>query len=177
MAKKDNSANKAYGERLKAFRKEARISQESLAKLVDVFQSYIVSVEKGDINVGLNALVTMSEPFEVEYYQLSDPNFPIPSKSELRDRIKRYMFKKKIDPGYLKDETPNLATYMDELLKSDFFKVARTGKDIVEKYKTSFDLDITSSRIADMLSRKPRIDLIDIIKPENGRLNHYILKK
>jgi transcriptional regulator with XRE-family HTH domain len=176
VAKKDNSANKAYGERLRAFRKKSNLSQEDFAKMTDVHQSYIASIEKGDINIGLNALVNLSEPFAVEYYQLSDPAFPIPPKNQLRENIKKYIKRKNIDPSYLKDEVPNLALYMDELIDSDFFLKARTGKEIAEQYMALYHVVITPSRIADMLSRQPRKSKIDTIKPEIGRLNKYKLK-
>lgn len=176
MAKKDNSANKAYGERLRAFRKQSNLSQEKLAKMTDVHQSYIASIENGDVNIGLNALVSLSEPFAVEYYQLSDPNFPIPPKNQLRESLRNYIIRKNIDPSYLQDEVPNLAIYMDELISGDFFLKERTGKQIAAEFLALYNVIITPSRIADMLSRKPRNTKIETVKPLIGRLNKYKLK-
>lgn len=176
MAKADKNAIKEYGKRVKAYRKAANISQEVLAKIAELHQPYIAAIEKGDVNIGILAQETLSDTFGVKYYQLSDPDFPIPSKNQLRENIKHYIASKNIDPGYLKDETQNFATYMDELLKSDFLATERTGKEIAEKYKELFGLEISPTRISDMLSREPRKGIVETVRPVTGRQNRYKLK-
>lgn len=176
MAKTDKNAIKEYGERVKAYRKKANISQEVLANIAEVHQPYIASIEKGDVNIGILTQETISSTFGVKYYQLSDPDFPIPSKNVLRENIKTYITSRNIDPAYLKDEVQNFATYMDELLASDFLLQERSGKEIAEKYKELYKLDISPTRISDMLSREPRKSIVEVIKPEKGRQNKYKLR-
>ena len=176
MGKADKNAIKEYGERVRAYRKAANISQEVLANLAEVHQPYIASIEKGDVNIGILTQETISSTFGVKYYELSDPGFPIPSKDILRENIKTYIASRNIDPTYLKDEVQNFATYMDELLKSDFLVQERSGKEIAQKYKELYGLDISPTRISDMLSREPRKSIVDVIKPEKGRQNKYKLK-
>lgn len=176
MTKTDKNAIKEYGKRVRAFRKQANISQEVLAKIAEVHQPYIASIENGDVNIGIITQETISSTFGVKYYQLSDPDFPIPDKNVLRENIQLYITSNNIDPSYFKDEVQNFATYMDELLQSDFLREERTSKEIAVYYLELFGLEISSTRIADMLSRKPRKNLISIIKPLTGRQNKYKLK-
>lgn len=175
MAENDKSALKEYGNRVRTFRKEANISQEALATFAQLYQSYIASIEKGDVNIGILAQQTLSNTFGVKHYQLSDPDFPIPPKNVLRENIRRYIAAKNIDPACLKDKLPNYVKHMDELLQSGFLNEPKTSKEIAEKYKNEYELEITPSRIADILSRGNRKDKIDVIKSPCGKRNRYKL--
>lgn len=175
MAENDKSALREYGNRVRTFRKEANISQEALATFAQLYQSYIASIEKGDVNIGILAQQTLSNTFGVKHYQLSDPDFPIPPKNVLRENIRRYITARNIDPAYLKDKFPNYVKYMDELLQSGFLNEPKTTKEIAEKYKNEYELEITPSRITDILSRGTRKDKIDIIRSACGKRNRYKL--
>ncbi|RAJ36965.1 helix-turn-helix domain-containing protein [Pedobacter cryoconitis] len=175
MAENDKSALKEYGNRVRTFRKEANISQEALATFAQLYQSYIASIEKGDVNIGILAQQTLSNTFGVKHYQLSDPDFPIPPKSVLRENIRRYITARNIDTAYLKDKLPNYVKPMDELLQSGFFNEPKTTKEIAEQYKNEYELEISPSRVVDILSRGTRKDKIDIIKSACGTRNKYKL--
>ncbi|QNK61308.1 helix-turn-helix transcriptional regulator [Pedobacter sp. PAMC26386] len=175
MAKNDKSALKEYGNRVRTFRKEANISQEALATFASLYQSYIASIEKGDVNIGILAQQTLSNTFGVKHYQLADPDFPIPPKKVLRENIRRYLHQKNIDPACLKEKIPNYVTCMDELLKSGFLDEARTTKQIADKYKQEYQLVISPARIAGILSRGSRSDHIDTIKSPCGKQSKYRL--
>ncbi|WP_052496258.1 helix-turn-helix domain-containing protein [Pedobacter lusitanus] len=173
VAENDKSALKEYGNRVRTFRKEANISQEALATFAQLYQSYIASIEKGDVNIGILAQQTLSNTFGVKHYQLSDPDFPIPPKNVLRENIRRYITSKNIDPACLKDKMPNYVKYMDDLLQSGFLNEARTSKQIAEKYKQEYKLEITPARIAGILERGPRSSRIIKIKSADGKQNKY----
>ncbi|MGY0041600.1 helix-turn-helix domain-containing protein [Pedobacter sp. NJ-S-72] len=175
MAENDKSALKEYGNRVRTFRKEANISQEALATFAQLYQSYIASIEKGDVNIGILAQQTLSNTFGVKHYQLSDPDFPIPPKKVLRENIRRYITSKNIDPASLKDKMPNYAGNMDELIQSGFLNEARTSKQIAEKYKQEYELEISAARIANILSRGVRSNKISTIKSACGKQNKYRL--
>jgi len=175
VAENDKSALKEYGNRVRTFRKEANISQEALATFAQLYQSYIASIEKGDVNIGILAQQTLSNTFGVKHYQLSDPDFPIPPKNVLRENIRCYISSKNIDPACLKDKMPNYVEHMDELLQSGFLNEARTSKQITEKYKQEYELEISATRIANILTRGGRSNQINTIKSPCGKQNKYKL--
>lgn len=177
VAENDKSALKEYGKRVRTFRKEANISQEALATFAQLYQSYIASIEKGDINIGILAQETLSNTFGVKHYQLSDPDFPIPPKNVLRENIRRYIASKNIDPACLKDKMPNHVRHMNDLLKTGFLNEARTSKQIAEKYKNEYELEISPTRITEILRKGPGSSNIEIIRPLNGKQNKYKLKQ
>jgi len=175
VAENDKNTLKEYGNRVRTFRIEANISQEALATFAQLYQSYIASIEKGDINIGILAQRTLSDTFGVKHYQLSDPDFPIPSKDILRENIRRYITSKNIDPSYLRDKMPDYGKYMDQLLRSGFLNEPRTSKQIAEKYKQEYELEISTARITNILSRGVRSSKINTSKSACGKLNKYQL--
>ena len=173
MAENEKIALKEYGNRVRAFRKEANISQEALATFAKLYQSYIASIEKGDINIGILAQQTLSNTFGVKHYQLADPDFPVPPKNVLRENIRRYIISKNIDPACLKDKMPDHMKHMDELLQSGFLNEARTSKQIAERYNQEYELEISASRIASILRLGVRNNQISTIKSACGKQHKY----
>ena len=176
MSEIEKKAKAEYAERLRAFRKMADVSQENLAKAISVHQPYIASIEAGNISIGIDKQEEIAAYFGVKYYKFADPDFPIPSKQQLRESIEHYVRSTHTETGYLKDESPNFARHIDELLKTDFLKVFKTASEISAECKIRYGLEIASSRVTDILSRGPRKDLIEVIKPETGKFNQYRLK-
>ncbi len=173
VSKKDYSAVKEYGQRIRAFRKTAELSQKELATFTEVHQPYIAAIENGDVNIGIKIQETIGQTFGVRYYQLADPEFPIPSKEILRDNIRRYLISKQIDPAWLNEETPNLSHYVDRILNSDFLDKPRTAKAIAQEIATKYRVNASAARVTDILSRNPRRQQVQITKSENSRLNIY----
>lgn len=177
MAKSNRSAKLDYGKRLKAFRRASDISQEDLAKAIGVHQPYIAAIEAGNVSIGIDKQEEIALCFGVKYYELSNPNIPVPSKEKLRENIEEYVRLNNTDPGYLSDHSPNFTKYIDDLLSGEFLNEFRSAKEIsVELYRL-FSLEIAPTRVSDILSRQPRRMRIDIVRPDKGRGNRYKLKK
>lgn len=177
MPEKEKNVRKEYAEQLKAYRKKVNISQEAFATAIAVYQPYIASVEAGSLSIGIDKQEEIASCFGVRYYQLADPGFPIPSRDELWEGIEAYVKAAGIEVGYLKSKTPGLASFMDELLQSDFFLEWRLVTEIVAELKDRFGIDVVPMRISDMLNQKPRNLLIDVKKVPKERFNLYRLKK
>ena len=176
MSKKEKTAKTEYAERLRAFRKMAEVSQENLAKALAVHQPYIASIEAGNVSIGIDKLEEIAAYFGIKYYKFADPEYPIPPKMELRENIEKYVRSTQTEPGYLKDESRTFAKHIDALLETDFLNEFKTAKEIALACKKRFDVDIEASRVTDILSRQPRKNLLDVIKPETGKFNRYRLK-
>jgi transcriptional regulator with XRE-family HTH domain len=171
------SARVEFGKQLKAYRRAAGISQDRLAKALMMQQSYIGYIEKAETGVGIDKMAEISSCFGLKYYHFANPDFPIPSKVNLRENLKTYLISKNIDPSYLEnEEAPNYARNMDIYLGTDQLAEPKTSYQIAQDYKHMFDEHIEPSKVTDLLTKAPRNKIVDIEKPGIGRGNLYQLK-
>lgn len=177
MSEKEKNVRVEYAGRLKAYRKKANISQEAFATAIAVYQPYIASVEAGGLSIGIDKQEEIASCFGVRYYQLGDPDFPIPSREALWGSIEAYVKAAGIEIGYLKSKTPGLAGFMDELLQSDFFLEWRLVTEVVAELMDRFGLEVVPMRVSDILNQKPRNLLIEVKKVPKERFNLYRLKR
>ncbi len=54
------------GHRIKVRRVEKRMSQTELAKKLEITQSYVSSIEKGDKNMGINMLARIADALDCQ---------------------------------------------------------------------------------------------------------------
>jgi len=175
---KNDKAKIEFGIQLKKYRINAGISQGQLAQAIEKNQSYIVSIEKGDRSLGIDYMETLSAYFGVKYYDLANPKFPVPSKSELRKNIRQYCVVNHIDPSHQDEKiSPNYARNMDIYLASNLLAEPKTSYQISVDYVEMFDETIRPSKVTDILNRAPRNELVDIIKSDRGKVNVYKLRK
>lgn len=64
-----------FGQRLRAVRREHRISQERLADLAGLHRTYVSSVERGERNVTIETVQKLAESLEVTMAELM-PDWP-----------------------------------------------------------------------------------------------------
>jgi transcriptional regulator with XRE-family HTH domain len=62
----------AFGQRLREFREKVGLSQEKLAEMADLHRNYVGSLERGQSNVSLLAMVRLARCLKVKPYQLLD---------------------------------------------------------------------------------------------------------
>ncbi|SHH03431.1 helix-turn-helix domain-containing protein [Pedobacter caeni] len=177
MSEKLRNARREYAEQLKAYRKKVNISQEDFALALEIYQPYIASIEGGSLSIGLDKQEDIATCFGVKYYQLADPEFPIPSREELWKSIEAYVKAAGIEVGYMQNKAPGLASYMDELLQSDFFEEWKLINEIVAELKERFGLEVVSTRVSDILHQRPRRLLVEVKKAPKGNFNLYRLMK
>lgn len=63
---------RAFGQRLRELRHSAGVSQEKLAEMADLHRNYVGSLERGQSNVSLLAMVRLAKSLKVKAYQLID---------------------------------------------------------------------------------------------------------
>ena len=61
---------KALGDKLRLYRKTSRLTQEKLAELADLHPNYVGEVERGEINISLDALVRVAKALKVRVRDL-----------------------------------------------------------------------------------------------------------
>lgn len=177
------SVKNQFATRLKAFRNKLGISQERLAEAVGKQQPYIANIENSDVGIGIENMAEISACFGVKYYELANPDFPIPSKAELRKNLTDYLISKNIEPSYLNTKSaPGFAEKVDfylDIMPDEF----QSSNDIAGAINAIFhDLDappyerrITPSNVTDILKHPPRNKRVEVIK--SGKMNLYRLLK
>ncbi|MCP4597882.1 helix-turn-helix transcriptional regulator [Neptuniibacter sp.] len=62
----------AFGQRIRAIRKEKGLSQESLAALADIDRSYMGHIERGEKNITLTKIYQIAKALDVRPSNLFD---------------------------------------------------------------------------------------------------------
>ncbi|UQI38953.1 helix-turn-helix domain-containing protein [Vreelandella venusta] len=60
----------AFGQRVRALRKEKGLSQEALAALADIDRSYMGHIERGEKNITLTKIYQIAEALEIQIAHL-----------------------------------------------------------------------------------------------------------
>jgi transcriptional regulator with XRE-family HTH domain len=63
---------RAFGQRLRQFREVAGLSQEKLAEMAELHRNYVGTLERGQSNVSLLAMVRLAKCLKVRPYELLD---------------------------------------------------------------------------------------------------------
>lgn len=61
----DDEGRRAFGERVRALRQTADLSQEALAERAGLHRTYVSSLERGQRNVGLDNILKLAVALEV----------------------------------------------------------------------------------------------------------------
>lgn len=78
-AKIKNSKLVAFGERVRALRKQKGVSQEDLAALAELDRSYLGHIERGEKNITLLKIYQLAAALECSVIEL----FPVPDNTRL----------------------------------------------------------------------------------------------
>jgi transcriptional regulator with XRE-family HTH domain len=60
------------GENIRAYRKKAQMSQEKLAEKADLSPKYVGEVERGIVNISLDALMRIAKALHIKFAELVD---------------------------------------------------------------------------------------------------------
>lgn len=60
------------GQKIRAYRKQARMSQEKLAEKADLSYKYLGEVERGYVNISLDSLMRITKALKVKARDLVD---------------------------------------------------------------------------------------------------------
>lgn len=65
------SHRRIVGQNIRAYRKQARLSQEKLAEKADLSYKYLGEVERGVVNISLDSLVRIAKALRVKLRDLT----------------------------------------------------------------------------------------------------------
>lgn len=71
----DNNVYKTLGKNIKSVRKSNKMTQEDLAKILNVSKTAIVNYESGDRRISIEYLLTISNYFKIDIDVLLSQNF------------------------------------------------------------------------------------------------------
>lgn len=174
MAEKKKITRTEFGNQLRKYRTEAGISQENLAKATKKSQSGIGPIENGEVGISLDSIEELASYFGVKYYDFCNPSVPIPSKSVLRQNIRKYISSKGINPGYLDNENvPRYASNLTKYVEDGNLNHPKSSSLIAKEYEVIYGEKISPSKVSDVFSKNPKSEMIIVSKPAKGRGNLY----
>ncbi len=180
----------AFGMQLKRYREAAGLTQALLASFMDAHAGYITRVEGGKIAMTLTNLDKYARFFGVTYYQMGNPDHPVPTWDELPQPTKRKITEAKAAIALLaqeekvvyRDRTIN-AKRLHGLLAEGYFSVPRVSREIFRKLCP----DIPESeypnqkrniaKISDTLSKGKFAKLLEKLEPEAGSIAVRFVEK
>lgn len=110
--------NVRFGERVKYFRNQARLSQEQLAEKLDCERTTIAYIESGKNSISFNKLRKLCSILNVEPYQLFIFNYDLPEADRLQEITKLLETMTDKQLGIVYDLLLNLANIRpDDVLK------------------------------------------------------------
>jgi transcriptional regulator with XRE-family HTH domain len=135
---------KEFGKQLAKYRKVTGLTQEEYAKHKGTASSYISKLERGEVNIQVDSMKEHASTFGVTYYQMGNPNYPVPSLKEMPIEIQRASEEsRQAREGRVKEKAEQKsrggvarlwsAKKIHELLGKGFFKEARTSKKVFLK--------------------------------------------
>lgn len=177
----------AFGQQLKKYRAVAGLSQKEYGEVVGVDQSYITKFESGKKDAQIENMQKHATVFGVNYYQLANPDFPIPTLKEMPYAIRRAAARaekereKQAAASDAKKEAgekvyqTGSAKLLHGLINDGFFGEPRTSKEAFLKLNTQLKEDALSAdhtkaihKITATLSQGKFTSLLDKLEAAKG---------
>lgn len=186
---------KEFGKQLAKYRKVTKLTQEEYAKYKGTDSSYISKLERGEVNIQVDSMKEHAATFGVFYYQMGNPNHPVPSLEEMPIEIQRASeearqareekAKEKAEQKG-RGEVDRLwsAKKIHELLGKGFFKEPRTSKEVFLKLNPAIKdkeeikkYSIEIGKITASLSSGKFAVLLEKLPPLEGEASVRFVKK
>ncbi|MBT1697156.1 helix-turn-helix transcriptional regulator [Fulvivirgaceae bacterium PWU4] len=161
-----------FGQRLRAIREAANLSQEQIHYVTGISQSHIARIEAGVLNTGINHVSRLAELFGLEDYELFQYKSPIPDSELLKKNIAKFLKSRDIDPAvFLKKSLVHLIE--TKLLPSKFFSSPRLAKEIAEYFKEKVNAEFTTSHISQAMEGFVKKGLVEKLETEKKSKFQY----
>jgi len=177
-----------FGIRFKLYRQASGLTQEEYADAyLNGNKSYVSQLERGQIDIQVNSMDQHAKHFGVRYFQLANPDFPVPTLAEMPAPIRRTaakaakerekaeadrQAKREAGKGVYKTGT---AAGLHTLITSGFFKTPRTSREVylklnpgVEGKALTSDQSKAIGQITGTLSKGRFAKLLDKLAPLPG---------
>lgn len=164
-------AGQLFGAQLKRFRAVTGLTQKEFSAFTGTTDSYLGKVERGIINIGADNMEMYASTFGVKFYELANPNFPVPKLEEMPNTLQEYVYSiRNIRKSGSKMPALKITKYLDPIIESDFLTTPRTAKMIAEEIKMKVDVTIPPGRITSELTKAPRNAKVKVVsRPANRK--------
>jgi transcriptional regulator with XRE-family HTH domain len=162
-----------FGNRLRAFREKANLSQDQIQYATGVTQTQISKIESGKTNPEITTVYRLAELFGQDH-QLLILNSSVPSSTELQKNINRYLRLHDIDPEiFIRKGLTRMIKV--ELEEGKFFNAPKLTMEISKFLKDKHKILFTTSRISDTLEELKKKGFIEKIPTD--KKSKYLYKK
>jgi transcriptional regulator with XRE-family HTH domain len=169
--------NNEIGVRLSTLRKIANLSQSGLALLSSVSSPTISRIERGSKTFEYLNLEKALAVFGYRVEGVSGEEFELPTEAQLKAAIKKYIRKNSLDIDYamLFKRKRGAASYVNQIMETDFLDEPREMKEIIEFCKAEYFVDLKGDDIGNILKRREEKGLIKR-RPIKGTNRYYYQK-
>lgn len=165
------------GARLFALRKISGLSQSGLTLLSSVSEPTISRMENGVKSFEFQNLEKIAPVFGYQVGNLLSKEFEEPTEAQLRASIKKHIKAKSLDVDFkmLFKKKRGTASYVDQMMETDFLDDPREMKEILEYCKDEYSVALKGDDIGNILKRREEKGLIKR-RPIKGTNRYYYQK-
>lgn len=173
--KTEEEYKKEFGKQISRYLSKSGLDIKDFAKQIKSNIDNVNSIIAGEVGLTIGKMIMIANLFGVPYYDFANPNYPIPSKSELIKNLKNVINKRKIIGNKPIDKERLLSKDLDRLISEGHINTPTTSKILHKKMASELQIRNTSE-ITTLLGNSPRNDFIIELNHKYNKQNIYIHK-
>jgi hypothetical protein len=178
VAKKLFSASAQFGGQIKKYLKCFNLYPEDIAYALKTNTESIALIINGNKRVYLETIEKIADLFGLAYYEMGNPDYPIPSEKDLPENTKLIIKKREIDGEPKKYGDHDINQSLDDIFRGSFLEIPRTTTEIAKELPHSIPSTVrTASRVSDAIKKGTWDGLIAKLPKPDGERQRYQLVK
>jgi len=151
-----------FGKQVEKYLKKSGLDINDFARLIKSNTDNVRDIMAGNVGLTIGKMVNIAHLFGQVYYNFANPNYPIPAKNELTEKIKDIIDRRKRIGKKTIDKNRILAHKLDKFIMDGLLNTPVTSKII--HYKMGKDVkNKKTSEITNLLGKSPRNKFIQPI--------------
>lgn len=175
IMEKELNYPRKYGKQVARYLKATSLSTADLAKMTKSNTDNVRSIIQGEVGLTLGKMIKIADLFGITYYELADPNFPIPTYSQLPEHTKAVIQRRKKIGTPKRDYGALLAKNLDKLIQTDKVSVPTTSAILLAQMDKALETR-NPSEITNLLRKPPRNKFI-VPLTKIGAQHVFIMKE
>src|SRR5690606_6939216 len=140
------------------------ITQEEFAAIHKTDRSFIAKVENGKTAISIDLMEAYSGSFGVEYYEMGNPKFRIPTLSKMPAALRQYIAEvKEARKARKLKPVLTITTSPAPILDSDFLQTPQTARMIADETERISTVSIPPGRVTAERTKPPRNEKVKIV--------------
>lgn len=164
-----------FGKQVQKYLVKSGLNVKDFATLINSNVDNVNNIISGKVGLNISRMVKIASLFGIEYYNFANPNFPIPTKSELTINLREVLSRRKIIGDKSNDTKRLLSKELDRLISDGILRIPSTSK-ILHKKMDAELIKRNPSEITTLLSQPPRSEYIKTLKQRYIKQSIYIHK-